>query len=440
MHAPRQCGAVAAVADAVGALATKAQREAAARCALGGPHHQVAQVGATERAGKGDDVFALDRAGDFNTAVSAQCRVQGVAYGGRRGAVGDAVGGVGFCAVVQRQREAARTGGLDFNALDFVLSADALLGVDVAEGARLRAHANGLDVHAGQAATKGDVVAVPGCLVFAIKRDRDVRARDALALVAVEQRRIGALELADGIGRVFGVVAVSPGRRQDRVVHKVELEALVAKLLAEGDLVAFVDQRATSAFGYGAHAGRGCTGRGRGITRDAQALHFAHTRHTGCALCNQAVSDQEDAVVARCARRRKDDFVAFVDAGQTLALRAHGDGDRRRCIAQRLQRDLLDFVDPGVGRLRTAHRVAHAGSLCAGRDAHNVHAAQSSDEFDHEAVVTVAADFDVTRTNAVQALEASLQCCEQVVVADVLAQRDRGAVGCVARASRTGEA
>ena len=439
MHAPRQCGAVAAVADAVGALATKAQREAAARCALGARNHQVAQVGATERAGKGDDVFALDRAGDFNTAVSAQCRVQGVAYGGRRGAVGDAVGGVGFCAVVQRQREAARTGGLDFNALDFVLSADALLGVDVAEGARLRAHADGLDVHAGQAAYKGDFVAVSACGVFGIERDCDVSGCDGLALVAVEQRGVGVLELADGRGRVFSVVVVV-GHRQFAVGHKVESEALEAKLLAEGDLVAFVEQRATTAFAHGADTGRSCTGRGRGVARDAQALHFAHARHTGCALCNQAVSDQEDAVVARCAGAGKDDFVAFVDAGQTLALRAHCHGDRRRCIAQRLQRDLLDFVDPGVGRLRTAHRVADAGSLCAGRDAHNVHAAQSSDEFDHEAVVTVAADLDVTRTNAVQALKATLERCEQGVVADVLAQRDRGAVGCVARASRTGEA
>ena len=407
---------------------------------MGGPHHQVAQVGATERAGKGDEVFALGRAGDFHTAGTAQYRVQGVAYGGRRGAVGDAVGGVAVCAVVQCQREAARAGGLDFDALDFALATEALLGVDVAEGARLRAHADGFDVHTGQAATKGDVVAVSAIAVFGIERDCDVSGCDGLAQVAVEQRCVGVLELADGVSAVLGVVAVGPGHRQFAVVHKVELEALETKLLFEGDLVAFVEQRGTTAFAHGAHTGGGRTGRGRGVARDAQALHFAHARHTGCALCNQAVSDQEDAVVARCARRRKDDFVAFVDAGQTLALRAHGDGDRRRCIAQRLQRDLLDFVDPGVGRLRTAHRVAHAGSLCAGRDAHNVHAAQSSDEFDHEAVVTVAADFDVTRTNAVQALEASLQCCEQVVVADVLAQRDRGAVGCVARASRTVQA
>ena len=429
-------GAVGAVADGSRGLAVVAQGEAAAGGALAGADHQVGQVGAEECPAESDLVTVGCGAGDFHVARTAKGCVQGVAHGGGVGANVDAGGGVGLAVVGKAQGEAARRRGLDQHALDFRFARDAVAGVDVAKRVGLAAHANAFDIDAGQIADKADVVAVAGFAVAGVHTDADVGAGDSFALVAVQKLGVGGLELGDGLGGVFCIVAVVPGGGQHRVVHKVEFEALVAKLFLEGDLVAFVDLGAGIALGQGGHTAVDRAGRGRGVAAEAQALQFAEAFNPGSGLQCEAVSHQEHGVVARRVGAGKDDFVAFIDTGQTLGVGADGHSDRGRGFAQRLQGDLFGLVHTGVGLCLGVLAGGNSRRRGADTQVGNVDAAQGADEFKGVALGAVARDCDVARANALQAFQGGGQRSEDVGVGAGLANGDGGAVGCVAGARR----
>ncbi len=166
-------------------------------------------------------------------------------------------------------------------------------------------------------------------------------------------------------------------------------------------------------------------------------MQFADAFNPGGGLLHDAVSHQEHGVVARRVGAGKDDFVAFIDTGQTLAVRAHGDGDRGRGFAQRLQGDLFDLKDTGVGRLWRAQREVHRCGLGTDRDVGNIDAAQGADEFDDKAVITIATDLDVARTNAVKIFQGSFQGLNQRSVGHALGQGDRGRVRRIANTGST---
>ena len=185
-------------------------------------------------------------------------------------------------------------------------------------------------------------------LVAGVQRDLDVAGGHGAA-VGGEHFHVGGLELGDGLARVFGVVGVLPGGRGHRLVQHVELEALEAKAVGEGDAVALVD-RAAHALGHGADLGRGGNLRAQ-ASAHRQALQFVDTRHGGLGLADAAVGHKEDVVLAAHRRGGEDQAVRFVDAGLAWDLHVDLGTGRRRGFAHGQQANLLDLVDTGLGRL-----------------------------------------------------------------------------------------
>ena len=316
------------------------------------------------------------------------------------------------------------------------MSSLALAGVDVAEGVSLRAHANGFDVHACEAAHKADEVAVALAGIFAVCCDGDVVNSNGFTLVAVKQFFVGEFEFADGFGHRVGVlcralsVVVVVNHRQAAVIHKVQLEALEAKAVGEGDLVGFVEgARRAAALGGGAHTGAVAASGLCGVTGDAQALQFAHALAGLGGLLYQAVCDQEYAVGATGGRGGEDDFVAFVDRSLTLGEGAGGRAHRRGGFAQGFEDDLLDFIGTSVGCAGGTEAAGDRGLGGTGRDTGDVLSGELANEFNRVAVIAVAADLHVSATHTVQAFQCALQGCDQFVVGQCLGNADSGAVG-----------
>ena len=241
LHAGGQGHTVARITDVAAGLATQAEREAAAGggLAVAQGHRQRIKVLAQERPAKAQLVVPRLAAGDLDRAVLAQHRIERVAHRSRVGAVVDAGGGIGFAAMHQAEREAAGARGLEHHFLHLGLARAAILLMQVAEGAGLADHAGTANVLTGQATHKLHQISVARAFVAGVERDLNV-AGSHRASAGGEHLLVRGFELGYGLGRVFGVAGVLPGGGGHRLVEQVELEALEAEGVGEGDAVALI--------------------------------------------------------------------------------------------------------------------------------------------------------------------------------------------------------
>ena len=370
-------------------MAAQAEREAAARggLAVAQSHRQGAEVFALQRTAESDLVIASLAAAHLDRAVVAQRRIERVAHCRRIGAVVQPGGGVGLAAMHQAEREAASARGLELHVLHLGLACAAVFFVQVVEGADLADHGGAANVLSRQAANKFNLVAMALAFVAGVQRDLNVAGHHSAA-VGGEHLHVRGFELGNGFARVCGVVGVLPGGRRHRLVHHVELEALEAKGVGEGDAVALVD-RAAQALGHRADLGRRSRA-GVQVAADRQALQLVDTGHRGLGLADAAVGHKEHVVLAAHRRGGEDQAVRLVHAGLARGLHLDLGAGRRGRLAHSHQANLLDLVDTGLGRLGLGD--GDGGGRGGGNDGDTADrlACQRAHELDAVAFVTAA--------------------------------------------------
>ncbi len=348
MNPTGQSGPICNVTDVACDLAIKTEREIAAWHGLrvAEADHERGQIEPHQGAAKGDLVTARRAAGDLDTACTAQSGVQSITNSRSTAAVIQCRGGISCAALDQAQGELASTAGLDIDLLNFRLRRTlALLGVDVPRAGRSFAAKVELESSSWQGLTsqstnKTHDVAIALAGICGVKRDLHIGDLRHPSRQAFVQSGIGRAHFADG-GRHGGVTTINSADLLRRAVHQEQLVFLNNSFRLEHDAIS---RRLTRTARL--HLGDRCGGLRQwrhSVTRQSQALQFAHALHSPVDLLHDAIGHEENVVIARHRRCGEDDVVDF---GQTRLGRCEGadrNGDGCGGASQCLQRDLLDF-------------------------------------------------------------------------------------------------
>ena len=213
------------------------------RFVSGGDHRQGAQVFACQSTTKLEGVLVIGAELDSDRACCAQSQVQGVGHGFGIGTESDGRGGESFARFVQRQGECARAVALDVDPLALVQAHRRCGLFGEVERRLFGHHAQVWHSLAAQLPDQLDQVTVACSGVTRVASDLNVRLHHLQAqarLGCIQDTHVLRFEVGDGSGRIFGPVEMEGGDRQAVRARNEQTEALLAKLLLEGDAVGLV--------------------------------------------------------------------------------------------------------------------------------------------------------------------------------------------------------